>query len=82
MLKTFERGVKMFLSCTNKYDSAKRSILRVMCTYFSIDNLIVARYYIYTAAKESESYSITAFKVYLKSKLSAKSPSIRASVRF
>jgi len=33
--------------------------------------LIVARYYIYTAAKENESYSITAFKVLLKSKLSA-----------
>ena len=44
--------------------------------------LIVARYYIYTAAKESESYSITAFKVLLKSKLSAESPSIRASVSF
>ena len=44
--------------------------------------LIVARYYIYTAAKENESYSITAFKVFLKSKLSAESPSIRASVSF
>ena len=44
--------------------------------------LIVARYYIYTAAKESDSYSITAFKVLLKSKLSAESPSIRASVSF
>ena len=42
--------------------------------------LIVARYYVYTAAKENESYSITAFKVLLKSKLSAESPSIRASV--
>ena len=29
--------------------------------------LILARYYIYTAAKESESYSITVFKVLLKS---------------
>ena len=38
--------------------------------------LIVARYYIYTAAKESESYSITAFKVLLKSKLSMESPRV------
>ena len=44
--------------------------------------LIVARYYIYTAAKESDSYSITAFKVFLKSKLSTESPSVRASVSF
>ena len=44
--------------------------------------LIVARYYIYTAAKENESYSITAFKVLLKSKLSTESPSIRPSVSF
>ena len=44
--------------------------------------LIVARYYIYTAAKESESYSIKAFQVLLKSKLSTESPSICASVRF
>ena len=44
--------------------------------------LIVARYYIYTAAKESETYSITAFKLLLKSKLSMESPSIRASVSF
>ena len=44
--------------------------------------LIVARYYIYTAAEENESYSITAFKVLLKSKLSTESPSIRASVSF
>ena len=43
--------------------------------------LIVARY-IYTAAKESESYSITTFKVFLKSKLSTESPSVRASVSF
>ena len=32
--------------------------------------LIVARYYIYTAAKESESYSTKAFQALLKSKLS------------
>ena len=41
--------------------------------------LIVARYYIhtvFTAAKESESYSITAFKVLLKSISSTESPSI------
>ena len=44
--------------------------------------LIVAHYYIYTAAKESESYRITAFKVFLKSKLSTESPSVRASVSF
>ena len=44
--------------------------------------LIVARYYIYTSAKESESYSIKAFQVLLKSKLSTESPSIRASVSF
>ena len=44
--------------------------------------LIVARYYIYTAAKRSESYSITALKVLLKSKLSTESPSVRASVSF
>ena len=44
--------------------------------------LIVASYNIYTAAKESESYSITAFKVLLKSKLSTESPSGRASVSF
>ena len=44
--------------------------------------LIVARYYIYTAARESESYSITAFKVLLKSKLSTESLSVRASVSF
>ena len=44
--------------------------------------LIVARYYIYTAAKKSESYSIKAFQVLLKSKLSTESPSIRASVTF
>ena len=37
--------------------------------------LIVARYEIYTAAKESETYSITAFKLLLKSKLSTESPS-------
>ena len=43
---------------------------------------IVARYYIYTAAKESESYSITAFKVFLKGKLCTESPSVRASVSF
>ena len=35
--------------------------------------LIVARCYIYTAAKESESSSIAAFKVLLKSKLSRRS---------
>ena len=44
--------------------------------------LILARYYIYTAAKESESYSITAFKVLLKSISSTESPSIRAFVSF
>ena len=44
--------------------------------------LIVARYCIYTAAKENESYSITAFKELLKSKISAESASIRASVSF
>ena len=38
--------------------------------------LIVAPYYMYTTAKESESYSITAFKLLLKRKLSTESPSI------
>ena len=44
--------------------------------------LIVALYYIHTAAKESESYSITSFKVLLRSKLSTESPSVRAYVSF
>ena len=43
--------------------------------------LIVARYYIYTAARESESYSITAFKVLLKSKLSTESPILKKKIR-
>jgi len=44
--------------------------------------LIVARYYIYTAVKESECYSITAFKVLLKSKLSTEWPSVQTPVNF
>ncbi|XP_078367898.1 uncharacterized protein LOC144651783 [Oculina patagonica] len=44
--------------------------------------LIVARYYIYTAAKESESFSLLAFKIVLKNKLSTEPSGVRASVNF
>ena len=42
--------------------------------------LIVARFYIYTAAKESESYSFLAFKAVLKYKLSTEPSSVRESL--
>ena len=44
--------------------------------------LIVARYYIYTAAKESESFSLLAYKILLKSKLSTEPSGVRVSVSF
>ena len=42
--------------------------------------LIVARFYIYTAAKESESHSFLAFKAVLKYKLSTEPSSVRESL--
>ena len=52
-----------------------RNVFHVVSALHSIVCLIVARYYIYTAAKESESYSNTAFKVVLlKSKIFTASP--------
>ena len=42
--------------------------------------LIVARCYIYTAAKESEPYSFLAFKAFLKYKLSIDPSSVRESL--
>ena len=42
--------------------------------------LIVAHFYIYTAAKESEPYSFLAFKAFLKCKLSIEPSSVRESL--
>ena len=41
--------------------------------------LIIAHFYIYTAAKKSEPYSFLAFKAFLKYELSVKRSSVRES---
>jgi len=62
------------VALTNKTNPEKRSLRAVNLFHDSTP------YYIKTAAKESEPYSITAFKLLLKSKLYTESPSVRASV--
>ena len=52
-------------------------------SYHTVDLcLIVARFYIYTTAKESEPYSFWSFKAFLKYKLSIEPSSVRESLSF
>jgi len=67
-IHSFENPIERLIDCAYSINGPKIYAHHPETRLFHAVNLclIVARYYIYTAAKENESYSITAFKVLFK----------------